>query len=100
MTGHPRNTEVDDSYSTSPARDPLFCELCDDMLLCSREQIRGCNNCRVQDRCAGWLDTRTGIDAGYFTPNKLARCRAEFAVIRVGKNGHNGGNGETHSTTA
>jgi len=88
--GRPYNTAVDDYYSTSPERDRLFCELLAEMDECSKEQLWGCDNCPVFDRCAGWLDSRVDIGTGYYTPEKLAKCKIEFAVIRAGKNGHNG----------
>jgi len=91
--GHPKNTVAQDSYSTSPNRDPLFCELTDLMVKCSEEQVGGCNNCKLSDRCAQWLDKKTDVSHGNFSPKKLARCKAEFAVIRAGKNGHNGNGG-------
>jgi hypothetical protein len=88
--GHPKNTIAQDSYSTCPERDPLFCELTALMLKCSEEQVGGCDRCKVSIRCAEWLDRATDVSHGNFSPKKLARCKAEFAVIRAGKNGHNG----------
>lgn len=88
--GHPKNTLAQDSYSTCPERDPLFCELTTLMTECSKEQRRGCDDCRVSERCTRWFFRTTDVSHGNFSPDKLARCKAEFAVIRAGKNGHNG----------
>jgi len=92
--GHPKNTVDQDSWGTCPERDPLFCELTSLMLKCSEEQTGGCDNCPVSKRCAKWLGTQTDVSHGNFSPKKLARCKAEFAAIRAGKNGHNGNGGK------
>jgi len=89
-TGHPFNTPAQDSRTTCPTRDRLLCELLDEMEQCSMEQPYGCERCPVCDKCLEWLWKRVDV---FFTEGKLARCRREFAVIRAGKNGHNGNGG-------
>ena len=89
-TGHPFNTPVQDTKSTCPTRDRLLCKLLDEMERCSMEQLFGCDRCPMYDKCLEWLWKRVDVCKGFFTEEKLAKCQAEFAVIRAGKNGHNG----------
>ena len=81
----PYNSPTDDCYSTSPERDKRFCELLEVMDNCANEQLDGCDKCKTKDRCAEWMDKKTDIGTGYFTPERLVQCKAEFAVIKAKK---------------
>jgi len=81
----PYNTPTDDCYSTSPERDKRFCELLAELNECSEEQDYGCDNCPARAKCVNWFDSKTDIGTGYFTPERLTQCKAEFVVIKAKK---------------